>query len=293
MRASSVLLLTLLTLLTSFSSCRDGDAPPPSNGSNGSSRSSGLTSAERVAEALPRFKAPPVKIEQDDPRTIRAISLIAAGRLAEARAELELVLREFPGAGHPCFLLGYTHHKEKRYAQAKPYFERALEIGPTFDKPYVVPYFYGWCLWYLGDRTGTRAAFEAVLELTPDERDAHFGLGLIAVEDGRLDDALQHFQRSIEITEALAGQADPNSTQMRQYRRELAKVHAGVADVQIAKDDVAGAKENLIRCVQLHPDAYEAWFKLSRVLARLGDDAGAEEARRQHDAAKQRMGRSG
>jgi hypothetical protein len=49
------------------------------------------------------------------------------------------------------------------------------------------------------------------------------------------------------------------------------------------------AKSELLACVRLHPAHYEAWYKLSNVHRRLGEDADAADALRQFEHWKERV----
>ncbi|MCB9914872.1 MAG: tetratricopeptide repeat protein [Planctomycetes bacterium] len=275
------LALTLLLLVAPALAACDARTPQPAPAAHATP-----SPAERVAAALPRFRDE-ARRDAQDPRMDAALKLVGARDWAAARAQLEAIAADRPQDARAAFLVGYTHHKEKRYAQARPWLERALELGPGFDRARSVFYVYGWCLWYLGEVDGARAAFEAYLELDPEERDAWFGLGLTAIQQGRLDDAARDLQRSVELVEALAAQRGVDA----QLAQDLAKAENALADVALARDDLAGARQHLTRAVGAWRDGYEAWFKLSRVLTRLGDDEAAAEALRQHDLARERLGR--
>jgi arylsulfatase A-like enzyme/Flp pilus assembly protein TadD len=50
-----------------------------------------------------------------------------------------------------------------------------------------------------GDRQSASAAFERSLELNPRTTRAHTSLALMAIEEGRFDEALEHWRRAVEI----------------------------------------------------------------------------------------------
>jgi hypothetical protein len=66
------------------------------------------------------------------------------------------------------------------------------------------------------------------------------------------------------------------------------RAHARLGDLYVRLDDLAQAKRELETALALFPDEVEALFKLSRVLQRLGDPAGAEAARKRFEEARAR-----
>lgn len=206
--------------------------------------------------------------------------LIAGGQNQTARTRLEAFVAQNPDDGQAAFLLGLTYHREKRYALAEPWFTAALRLEPGY---YTTYHFLGWCLYYLGDMAGSRAAFERHLEFAPDEGDSHFALGLIALDEDRLDDAERRFRTAIELQRDNPGR-----------RRDVSKAHARLADVYIRRDQVQEAKAELLLATELWPQHYTAFYKLSRVLNRLGENEAADEAFRQYkfweERAEQRRG---
>lgn len=283
--------LSLLSLIPAvLLACpRTGDDTPPTSTRTGDEA---LDGAARVAAALPRFLEPETTRQETDPPAMdRAMPLVMQQQYTEARAILERIVADDPGHGRATFLLGFTHHKEKRYSEARPYLERALEIGPTYDEATAVFYIYAWCLWYLGEPDGAKAAFEAMLGLKPDERDAWFGLGLIAVDAADADEGERCFEKSIALSQAYLAARPDDPRAAAQIRRDIAKAEAGLGDVAMLRGDYEAARRRFESCVQQLPTAYEAWFRLHRVCARLGDTIAAEQALRMHNEAKRRLGR--
>jgi tetratricopeptide (TPR) repeat protein len=201
------------------------------------------------------------------PELVAVARLIADGKTDQARTRLEAHVAEHPDDGQAAFLLGLTYHRQKRYTQARPWFESAVRLAPEY---HTVHHFHGWCLYYLGDMTGARAAFNRHIEAVPGEGDSHFALGLIAFDDDRLDDAQRRFERAIEL------QLDKP-----RRRSDVSKAHARLADVHIRRNELQAAKTRLLLATELWPQHYAAFYKLYRVLTRLGEDEAADEAFRQ------------
>lgn len=202
------------------------------------------------------------------------VKLIRANQTARARRRLEPVVADHPGWAKAHFYLGLTYHTEKRYERAAEWFKRSLELDPLDHTPRV---FLGWSLYYLGDPEGSRAMFESYLKVKPDYHDAIFALGLIDFDADDIPSARARFEKVIALAIA------------RKNSKAEAKARARLADVLIRLNKLEPAKKELDKSIALNPDNYEAFYKLSRVLERLGDHEAAEKARRQHDIVRDRV----
>lgn len=222
----------------------------------------GESQPQRSQPLRPRTSMPPPDFLP------RCLQLIGQDRLEEARALLTPAVANHPGWARAHFYLALTFHGEHRYEQARENFEKVVKLDPH---NHAVRAYYGWCLYYLGELKGSRAMFESYLEVKPDYPDAIFALGLIDFDEDRVDSARERFLRAI----ALANTEDD--------ARGEAKALVRLADVHIRSGEWQQAKEALGRSVALVPDNYEPYFKLSRVLQRLGDVEGAAAAREKHE----------
>ncbi len=202
------------------------------------------------------------------------LQLIRRGQYAEARRRLEAVVSAHPDWHLGQLYLGLTYHKEDRFERAVEYFDRALALDPNYHPTRM---FYGWALYYLGRMPQAREMFEAYLKVDPDYPDAVFAVALIAFDQGNIEVAQSGFERCITLA------AD------RRDDRTEAKSRARLGDVLVRQGRLAEARTQLEQSIRLNPDNYEAYFKLSRVLQRLGDIEGAERAREQHRAVRQRL----
>jgi tetratricopeptide (TPR) repeat protein len=218
-----------------------------------------------------------------DPELAAITALIARQQFAEARLRAEAFLSQEPGSGRAYLLLALSHHKERNYGRARPFFERALELAPQ-EK--VIHHFYGYCLYNLGDLDGARQQFTAHLESDPEEGDSHYGLGLVELEAGRLAEAERRFRGGIELTERLE-QTDPALYRVR--RTDLAKFHFRLADVHLARDELEAARDELLATIEIYPLHSNAHFKLSQVYQRLGEETLAAEALQRYEAVKEQV----
>lgn len=203
------------------------------------------------------------------------LALILQRETGPARVRLRKVIDRDAGDGQARFLFGLSYHREKRYGEAEPWFREAMELAPDF---HLTGYYLAWGEYYRGRPAEAEALWRDVLEVDDAIADAHFGLGLVALEDGRLDEAAARFERAI----ALGRAGDGNE-------REVAKALARLSDVRVAEGDPAAARMLLEEAVDLWPDHYEAHFKLARVYARLGLDDRAEAARATYLEVRERV----
>jgi tetratricopeptide (TPR) repeat protein len=236
-------------------------------------------SAQPATEAAPR---PPTL----DRGLNGAFRLIKAGRYPEARRAAEAYLAGGAAAhpGQAQFILGLSYHRQRLYEAAHGHFVRALELEPDY---FTARFFHGFTLLNLGRLDEARKELEAYLAQGPEDAEAVFGLGLVALEQDRVDDAERSIQRAIALAQAKAGPGLP-----MEAKEDLARYHARLGDVHSRQGDLAKARADLERSVELWPDHFEPWHKLATVLRRLGDAAGADRAQaRSEEAFRRRTAR--
>ncbi len=254
-----------LTLAATCAACPSSDSASGPSGAAGADRS---PAAARPAE---------VESDAERERLNALLATVLAGDYAEAQPELESLVEARADWDRARLYLGMALQKQRRYDLARPHFEAVADAPDDFENRTAVWYLLGWCRFNLGDLSGAQAAFEAHLAAVPEEGDSHFGLGLIAFEEGELDAALTRFRRSIELHTAVqAAQGIDRST-------DLAKAYARMADVHVQRENWEAARADLATCVGLHPPHYEAWYKLHQTLLQLGDERAAAQALREHD----------
>jgi len=228
-------------------------------------------------------KVPPL-----DPRLNDAFRLIKARRYDEARQAAQAYLDAGSGAhrGQAEFLLALSYHRQRLYEAARARFARAVALEPGYPTTY---FFYGFTLYNLGRLDEARLAFETYLAQGPEDAEAVFGLGLVALEQDRVDDAERTFNRAI----ALAQAREEGPVFSPGLREDLARYLARRADVHVRRGELAPARADLERSVDLWPDHFEPWHKLAQVLRRLGDAAGADRAQARSDEAFRKRTGSG
>ncbi len=203
--------------------------------------------------------------------------LIESKQYEEARERLTPIVAGHPAWQRAVFLLGLTFHEEQRYAAALPLFARALDLDPlSVDVP-AIRLHYAWAAYYLGQTATARAQLLALLEARPRVADAHFALGLLDIDADDVPSATSHLKTAIE----LAASAKDARTE--------GKARARLADVLVRQGDLAGARRELEAALRLRPDAYEAYYKLSRVLERLGEPDSAARALEMHHKVREQV----
>lgn len=102
-----------------------------------------------------------------------------------------------------------------------------------------------------GDWASARVAFEAALRIDPSNADAHYLLGLLALSDKAIDQALEHIDRAIAL--------DPTT----------AAFHASRAEALNAKGDLTGAASSLEAALARDDQEAGLWHHLGDLLGRL------------------------
>jgi tetratricopeptide (TPR) repeat protein len=108
-----------------------------------------------------------------------------------------------------------------------------------------------------GDRHAAVRGYQGVLQLDPTFAPAHHELGLLAMQDGYLDEALRHLTEAVRHREN-----DPNLLN-------------SLGSVLIQLDRLPEAIRALTLATSIDPGFVSAWFNLGGALHLLGDDEAA------------------
>ncbi len=203
--------------------------------------------------------------------------LIRDRQTGPARVRLKNYLNANPNDGQANFLFGLSYHREQKYMQAMPYYDKSLALDPKF---FLTHHFRGWALYYMGDLDASHASFETFLQAMPDEPDSLFALGLIALDEDDLATAETRLNRSLEVLQSQGPEAD---------RKALSKAHTRLGEVYERTGRLDDAVAQMTLAVQLFPDHYEAYYKLSRVMARLGRTEEVQQAYDTYEATRNRI----
>jgi len=94
--------------------------------------------------------------------------------------------------------------------------------------------------------------FQQALQIRPDYADAHFNLGVAQVRQGNVDEAIAHFQKALQI--------QPDDTQAR----------LALGNALLQQGHVGDALDHFQKAVQVEPDNLEAQVALGSALLQLG-----------------------
>ena len=221
------------------------------------------TSSQQGAEPSVVVVVPEKSRQAPDPSVkltgelARHFVLIQQGQPDAARVRLRRYLDAQPQEGLAHFLFGLTYHTEKRYGLALESFSRAREFAPTYGQ---AAYFQGWALYYMGQPAEAQKAVLWYLQGSPENADAHFLLGLLAYEQGDLEEANRRLNRSLSLFE--------NATNPKV--KDVGKALVRLADVQMQQGNIENAYDSLAKAVTLIPDSPEVYYKIAQVLRRQG-----------------------
>ena len=208
------------------------------------------------------------------------LDLLRSGPPGAARIRLKKLLDQNPTDGQAAFLYGLSLHQEKRYSEARAYFDQALEHAPDYATTH---HFLGWCLFYEGELELARASFSRHTKLVEGEGDDYFALGLIALEQNHLAEAEDSFEIALQCFQALPA--------FNGRDREQGKTFARLGELADVLGNLDLAAERLSKATELFPDHYEAWHRLAAIERRRGNQDAAAQAAEQEAAARNRVGR--
>lgn len=119
------------------------------------------------------------------------------GRLEEAQALYQGVLRVNPAHPDALHFLGVLHHMCGNRTEAESLVRQALDAAP--ENPHILNNL-GNILREEGRRNEAAEAYQQALKYDPNLADAHSNLGAWHRDNGRLEQALASYRRAVEVT---------------------------------------------------------------------------------------------
>lgn len=212
--------------------------------------------------------------------------LLAQGRIAEAKEEIQEQLKMNPASVEGYNLLGIANSEEKDYVAAEQAFQQALRLDPASSRShnnlgnlYVAE----------GKLEPAAKEFREVLRVHPGDRDANYNLGVVLLAQGAPAAALAHFQRVRPLNAATrvnmvraylqSGQkaaALKLAHQLSAEKKQDAQLHFTLGVLLAAARQYRPAELELEKASALQPEAPEISYNLGEAYLRTGDYGKAE-----------------
>ena len=185
---------------------------------------------------------------QLDPQVAAAHNVLAtrylqAGRVADARAQLEEALRLDPRHAEARSNLGVVLQAQGYLAEGIKHLRTAVQLKPKDDS---VRFNLGGGLLAVGQPDAAIREFRTAIALNPENADAHFNLGVILGPRNQLEDAIAHLQRAVEIN-PLNADAYHNLAVAYGLQRRIDEAIVSAQTAVRLKPDSAPAREQLQR----------------------------------------------
>ena len=172
------------------------------------------------------------------------IRLANGGRLSEAIREFQKVVEEDRQNIGAQFYIGVCYYRLQRLDDAVAALNAALAAGRNYEPAEELL----GTIWLLKkDYARAREQFEHLAAVAPASYGAHFNLGILAMREGRADEALRELR-------AAAG-ADPGSAQP----------HSALGSLYEARGDRAHAREEFRKAIEIDPQDRAAREGLERL----------------------------
>ena len=183
------------------------------------------------------------------------MALIGEGRMADAQAAIDRVLRDDAPEAHVFLAMMYL--RDGDCAKAEPEIRRALDANPKLP---LVNFLNGQCLMdeKRSDWPGAIDAFKAELAVDPNHFDANLYLGDLLREGGRHDEALPYLERA------------------RRLRPDNLGARFSLGAVYVALGRTEEALPLLESVAEAAPDHLQTHMQLAIAYTRLGRTADAQ-----------------
>ena len=180
------------------------------------------------------------------------IALYNAGRYAELESQARLLIEQFPAAAFAWKLLSGALLRQGK--EALPAFQKTAELMPDDAEAH---YNLGVVLKNLGRLNEAVDCYRRAITIKPDYAEAHSNLGNVLKECGQLDEAVVSYQRALSIW--------PDS----------AEAHNSLGTALKERGQLDEAVVSYRRAIKIKPQYAEAWINLGTVQQHLGQLAEA------------------
>jgi tetratricopeptide (TPR) repeat protein len=145
--------------------------------------------------------------------------------------------------------LGMALYEQGKAAEAMPYFERSLKLGPDDPGPHND---LGLALVKLGRLPEAVKQYEDALRIRPAFAEAHNNLGLLLSDLNRLPEALSHYETALRL------------------KPQLATVHFNLGNTLAQMGRMDEAIVRFEQAIRMNPNDAGAYTNLGNVLVRIG-----------------------
>jgi arylsulfatase A-like enzyme/Tfp pilus assembly protein PilF len=213
-----------------------------------------------------------------DDAVVLGDNLRGAGRLDEAAATLDKLVRENPTFAQPLLSLAEVRIQQKNFEEAEALCQRVLKVDP--DRIEALRRL-GDLAFGRSDLQGAEARYARVLELDGADVPALTKLGVVRMRTGRADDAVGLFRRAIELdpenAEALlymagalasrgrAGEALPYFERALEADPSSTMALNGLALTRLSMGDAPRAAAAFRRSLQVDPNQPEVARRLAEI----------------------------
>jgi lipoprotein NlpI len=197
--------------------------------------------------------------------------LANAGRLKEAREEVDIMIRQHPEAGMTYYARAFIAWKDGKLQRAVELDRKAIALAPQTES---LHYLLAYVLLQQGKRTEARESYQNVLRCALSERFAEPARQMITWINEI--EAVNCYGRG--YTQAITGNwaaALTNLDQAIGLRNDYPEAYLVRGTVQQAKGDFDAALENFEKAIRLKPDLAEAYFNRGSVKLTKSDLSGA------------------
>ena len=176
-----------------------------------------------------------------------ALATVNRNRVWLSRESLwQDVVRKSPEKTRGHNNLGIYYQEQGQHEQSRKYFLKMLELDPAY---YDLAHLHlGWGYQLQGNFVSAKQHYEQSLKLNPDQPQVLYNLGLIDVDEGKLQSAIETISAALRLDEDHVG-----------YRYQLAATHYYMGAFNHAAEEVN-------RCLQIDPDALECHFLMGLTL---------------------------
>jgi len=187
-------------------------------------------------------------------------ALAHEGRFVEAAGEFSAALELNPSDNQARFQLGLIYYKSGDFLHAAEQFEKVRgQMAPDSDQGVRTSMFLADCYVRRGEDKKAIAVLDPLADSRPDDLAVSYLLGMALLHDNQEESAVHVLERIMSRSDTPEGRLLMAINKMRAV-------------------DLNGAREDILRCLELKPDWAEAHVTHGRILMMAADLSGAETA---------------